>query len=191
MIDNPPIEVIYSLPVGQQINIPEDIKNDNNVRFYRGIPEIEEFNDKKHRLLVIDDQASECGDSIVALFTRLSHHFNCSVIVLSQNIFLSKPSFRTMSLNAHYIVLFKAPRSMDQVACLARQVCPGNVKFFQESYADSCSEPHSYFLLDLTQSCPEQLRFRSKIFPDDKKCTTVYVPNKSSSSSLSSSYNKK
>lgn len=182
MIDTPPIQVIYSLPSGQQIDIPDDIKNDKSVKFCRGLPEIAEFSDRKHRLLIIDDQASECGESIVSLFTRLSHHYNLSVIVLTQNIFLSNPSFRTMSLNAHYIVLFKAPRSMDQVACLGRQVCPANALFFKESYADSCSEPHSYFLLDLTQNCPDQLRFRAKIFPDDKKCTTVYIPNKSSSS---------
>lgn len=81
-----------------------------------------------------------------------------------------------MSLNAHYIVLFKNPRAKDQVSCLARQICPDNVKFFQESYADSCKEPHSYILLDMTQGCPEELRFRTKIFHDDLNCTTVYIP---------------
>lgn len=183
MIDIPPTEVIYFLPAGQQIDVPEDIQRDKDIRFHQGIPDINDFEDKKHRLLIIDDQASECGESIVALFTRLSHHFNCSVIVLTQNIFLSKPSFRTMSLNSQYIVLFKAPRSMDQVACLARQLCPGNVKFFQQSYADSCFQPHSYFLIDLTQSCDEELRFRSNIFPDDdKNCTTIYIPIKPLSS---------
>jgi hypothetical protein len=180
-MDKPPVQVIYALPEGQTIEVPEDIKSDTRVKFVHGIPSLEQFNDGQHRLLIIDDQASDCGEEVVALFTRLSHHYLISVILLTQNIFLSTPGFRTMSLNAHYIVLFKAPRSMDQIACLARQICPSNSKFFQEAYADSCAEPHSYFLLDLTQQCPDNLRFRSNIFPNDSKCTTIYVPQAPSS----------
>lgn len=180
LIDEPPVEVIYALPEGQTISVPEDIQNDIQVKFIRGIPNLEAFNDGHHRLLILDDQAADCGDDVVALFTRLSHHYSLSVILLTQNIFLSTPGFRTMSLNAHYIVLFKAPRSMDQIGCLARQVCPNNAKFFQESYTDSCLDPHSYFLVDFTQKCPENLRYRSKIFPKDAKCTTIYVPQATS-----------
>lgn len=168
--------MIYALPPNQDIYLPDEIKNDEGILFYKGIPSFEDFKDGQPRLLVIDDQAQECGAEIVALFTRGSHHFNISVIVLTQNIFISNPGFRTMSLNTHYIVLFKNPRAKDQVSCLARQVCPDNVKFFQESYADSCKEPHSYLLMDLTQGCPEQLRYRSRIFADDVDCTTVYLP---------------
>lgn len=176
MIDGCPEQIIYALPPNQEIHFPEHIKKDKDVILYKGIPDFESFSDARPRLLIIDDQIQECGDEIVALFTRGSHHFNVSVIVLTQNIFVSTPGFRTMSLNAHFIVLFKNPRAMDQVSCLARQICPDKAKFFQESYADSCKEPHSYFLLDMTQSCDEKLRFRSRIFPDDKGCTTVYVP---------------
>lgn len=176
IIDTELFQVIYALPPNQEIHFPDDVKNDPRVVMYKGIPDFEEFNDGKPRLLVIDDQIQECGDDVAKLFTRGSHHFNISVIVLTQNIFISSPGFRTMSLNSHYIVLFKNPRAMDQVSCLARQICPNQVKFFQESYSDSCKLPHSYFLLDLTQTCPEELRFRSKIFPNDEGCTTVYVP---------------
>lgn len=181
MIFPPPLEVIYSLPPEQEISIPTDIQQDIDFRIHRGIPNIDEFTDKKHRLLIIDDQAAELGDSVVSLFTRLSHHFSVSVIVLTQNIFLNNPGFRTMSLNAHFIVLFKSPRAMDQVSVLGRQVVPGNIKFFQESYSDACREPHSYFLLDFTQNCPQELRFRSNIFPDDQDSTTIYLPLKKGS----------
>lgn len=155
MFESPPEQIVYALPEGQQISIPDKIKHDPEVRFIQGIPDVQQFKDKKHRFVIIDDQASECGQEIVSLFTRLSHHFNVSTCLLTQNIFLSSPGFRTMSLNSHYIVLFKAPRSMDQGTCMARQVCPNNTRFFQESYADSCAEPHSYFLIDFTQKCPE------------------------------------
>jgi hypothetical protein len=175
MIDDPPVQIIYALPANQEIHVPDDIKNDKDVVFFKGIPNFEDFNDKKPRLVVIDDQIQDCGDQVVTLFTRGSHHFNVSVILLTQNIFFSSPGFRTMSINSHYLVLFKSPRTQDQVACLGRQICPDNIKFFQESYVDSCREPHSYMLLDMTQSTDEDLRFRSKIFADDKDGPVVYV----------------
>lgn len=180
MFDQKFEQIIYSLPPNQQIFMPEDIKNDPKITIFKGLPNFEDFDDKKPRLLIIDDQASDCGSDISQLFTRGSHHFNVSVIVLAQNVFTANPHFRTMSLNSHYIVVFKNPRGKDQMAALARQVCPGNYKFFLEAYEDSCSAPHSYLLLDMTQSCPEELRFRTKIFPDDENCTTVYIPAKNS-----------
>lgn len=176
MIQHPPEQIIYSLPPNHDIEFPEDLKNDPEIIFHRGIPDVQDFKDGRRRLLIIDDQIQECLDDAVALFTRGSHHYNISVIVLTQNIFFANPGFRTMSLNAHYIVVFKNPRALDQVSYMGRQICPNNAKFFLESYIDSTREPHSYFLMDMTQSCDDQLRFRSKIFPDDENCTTIYVP---------------
>lgn len=83
-IDDPPVQVIYALPPNQDIHIPEALKNDKEVVFHKGIPNFEDFSDGKPRLLVIDDQIQECGDEVVTLFTRGSHHFNISVIVLTQ-----------------------------------------------------------------------------------------------------------
>ena len=37
---------------------------------------------------------------------------------------------RNISLNAHYIVLFKSPRDKQQISMLARQVNPGKVQEF-------------------------------------------------------------
>lgn len=100
---------------------------------------------------------------------------------MSQNMFLKDKGFRTMSLNSHYFIIFKNPRANDQVSCLARQIYPNNVKFFKEAYGDATATPHSYILLDLTQSCPEKLRFRTNVLPSDKDCTTIYVPIESKS----------
>ncbi|OXU20717.1 hypothetical protein TSAR_014692 [Trichomalopsis sarcophagae] len=40
---------------------------------------------------------------------------------------------------------------------------------------DACSRPHSYLLLDLKQDKPDDFRFRTCVFPDDKLQYT-YVP---------------
>jgi len=42
------------------------------------------------------------------------------------------------------------------------------------AYLDATQEPHSYILLDLTQSTNDVLRFRTNIFPNDKPPFAVY-----------------
>ena len=45
-----------------------------------------------------------------------------SVIFLTQNLFHKNKHMRTISLNAHYLVLFKNPRDVEQFTTLARQM---------------------------------------------------------------------
>lgn len=175
MFDTPPCEVIYSIPENHDIFFPDDIKREKDFIIHRGVPNFEDYKDKRHRLVIIDDQAAEIGDEIVSMFTRGSHHYNVSVLCLTQNIFLPNPKFRTLSLNAHILIIFKSPRGRDQIACLGRQVCPNNIKFFKEAVENAHLDPHSYLLLDMTQTCHEDLRYRTKIFPDDN-ATIIYIP---------------
>ena len=82
-----------------------------------------------------------------------------------QNVFNKGKENRTISLNSHYIVLFKNPRDASQITHLAKQMYPGNIKFMQEAFHDATSDPHGYLLIDLKQDTPEHLRLRSRIFP--------------------------
>jgi hypothetical protein len=61
-------------------------------------------------------------------FTKGSHHRNLSIIYIVQNIFHQGKEMRNISLNAHYIVLFKTPRDKQQIYMLARQINPGRVQ---------------------------------------------------------------
>jgi len=79
-----------------------------------------------------------------------------------------------MSLNAHYIVLFKNPRDAMQVATLARQMYPGQSKFLVEAFKNATEKPFGYLLLDLKPDTDERYRIRTNIFPDERQY--VYVP---------------
>ena len=79
-----------------------------------------------------------------------------------------------MSLNAHYIVLFKNPRDALQVATLARQMYPGNSKFLIEAFKNATEKPFGYLLLDLKPDTDEKYRIRTNIFPDETQY--VYIP---------------
>ena len=81
-----------------------------------------------------------------------------------------------MNLNTHYLVLFKNPRDVTQIQCLARQMHPHNARYFEEAFRDAVSQPYEYLFVDLKNDTDENLRLRAKIFPDDHPTHFVYVP---------------
>ncbi len=108
------------------------------------------------------------------LFTKGSHHHNLSVILILQNLFYRGKEMRTISLNAHYMVLFKNPRDASQITHLARQMYPNKPKFMVEAYRDATSSPYSHLFVDLKPDTEEHMRLRSNIFQGEYP--TVYVP---------------
>jgi len=67
-------------------------------------------------MMIFDDIMSLVNPDFEQLFCNLSHHENCSVIFLTQNLFYKDKAFRTMSLNSHYIVLMKNDRDKMQTS---------------------------------------------------------------------------
>lgn len=137
------------------------------VTFLEGLPKVEEWDPAKRRLVILDDLMSEADDRVTKLFTKGSHHRNVSVMFIVQNLFGKNKEQRTISLNSHYLVVFKNPRDASQVTHLAKQIYPGKLKYVQESYKDATSLPHGYLLVDLRQSTPDHLRLRTKVFPTE------------------------
>ena len=72
-----------------------------------------------------------------------------------------------MSLNSHYIVLFKNARDATQVANLPRQMYPGKIAFMIEALKNATSAPYGYLLIDLKQETDDKLRLRTGILPRD------------------------
>ena len=70
---------------------------------------------------------------------------------------------RTISLNSHYLVIFRNPRDKSQINHLAKQMYPGNIKFMQQSYDDATSKPYGYLLVDLKPETPDEIRLRTKM----------------------------
>jgi hypothetical protein len=145
-----------------------------HVTFIEGLPDVTQFDGKQRTLLILDDLMTETNDSVSNIFTKVSHHRNVSVIYLSQNLFHKSKQNRTLSLNAHYMVLFKNPRDAVQVATLARQMHPGRGKFLVEAFKDATDKPYGYLLIDLKPDTEEKYRIRTNIFPDERQY--VYIP---------------
>ena len=163
MTHPPPEEVVWCYGEWQ-----EGYRETENVIFQEGLPNEDQWTDGKSRLLIIDDLMAETDHSVTRLFTKGSHHRNISVMLIVQNLFFKNKESRTISLNSHYMVLFKNPRDASQITQLAKQMYPGKTRWMQEAYKDATSRPFGYLLVDLRQSTPEHLRLRSHIFPDEQ-----------------------
>lgn len=131
---------------------------------HRGIISSEEV--QPHDVIVLDDLLNESKTSsdMTSMFTQAAHHKPCFVIFITQNLYPPGREARTRSLNTHYYVLMKNPRDKAQIRVLAQQMMPGKTQDFVELYNKVTLEPHSYLFIDLTQECPEELRFRSNLF---------------------------
>ena len=145
-----------------------------NVDFIEGLPQRENFDETQSTLLILDDLMNETNRSVTDLFTKGSHHGDLSVVYIVQNLFNNGKEHRTISLNSHYIVVFKNPCDASQIVHLAKQAYPGKVKAVQEASKDAASAPFGYLLLDFKQCTPDKLRLPAKVFPDEM--TVVYVP---------------
>src|SRR6218665_1604676 len=148
-------------------NIPGHIRQISQIEFQEGLPNFEVFDGKERTLLVLDDLMNETDERVTKIFTKISHHRNVSVLYLTQNLFYNGKHTRTISLNAHYLVLFKNVRDTTQVANLARQMFPGQSHFMLDAFRDATSIPLCYLLVDLRPDTVERCRLRTNIFPGE------------------------
>jgi len=80
---------------------------------------------------------------------------------------------RTISLNSHYMVLFKNPRDAGQFAILVRQMYPSGSKFAEEAYGNATERPFGYLFVYLKSQQHEDYKRRTNIFPGENHY--VYV----------------
>ena len=141
-----------------------------DVRFYEGLDDLNSIKFGEPHLIIIDDLMSEASKSeqISNLFTKGSHHRNVSVILLIQNFFSRGEQLRNITLNAHYVVLFKNPRDKTIARSIACQMYPTKVQGFQRAYELATENPFSYFFIDLKPKTPESLRLLSNVLGEER-----------------------
>jgi len=125
-----PAHVLYCY---SEIN-PEilQLKNDG-IEIYNGVPSKEEIMSKpKNLLLILDDLASDIDPKFLeTLYIKGSHHWNVSVILVTQNLF--EKNIKVARLNSHYIILMKNPQGLLQIRTLATHLFPGKLHYFLEA----------------------------------------------------------
>lgn len=81
IFDKPPRKILWCYTEHQSKLMRELQEAVPNIEFHKGLPEeIENPDINSHMILVLDDLIHECKNtSMQAMFTRGSHHHNCSV----------------------------------------------------------------------------------------------------------------
>ena len=175
MLDRRVDKIIYCY--GEYQPIFEEMRQSQpSIQFIEGFPDIKNMTDPSyHTLLVVDDLMTELEGNVelANIFSKLSHHRNCSLVFLQQSLYNKGKYSRLCSLNCHYIVLFKSPRDQTVIHTLARQMYPGCGKYLIEAYQDATQKPRSPLFIDLRPQTDDKFRLRSNQFPDEQQM--VYV----------------
>lgn len=142
------------------------------IDFKEGTPSSDDFisdTNNVNALVIIDDALTKgiVDNSISNIYTRLSHHQNASVILISQNLFIDNKNYRSISNNSMYLVLMKNPRNLAVISALSRQICPGQSRELVNIYKEATKESYSYLLIDNHQISSDLVRIRSNIFFED------------------------
>ena len=119
--------------------------------------------------VVLDNLMAQSGADkrISDIFKQESHRRKLSLVYIVQNIFLQGRETRNITLNAHYIILFKSPRVKRQMSVLVRQVNTRHVQEFMKSYDEATKLPHGYLMLGLKPTSDYQHRLKSNVLPEE------------------------
>jgi cobalamin biosynthesis Co2+ chelatase CbiK len=153
MFKIPPTKIFFCYAVYQPL-YDEMKKEIPLIEFHQGLPTMDTLTEwgaiHGHKIVVLDDLMMDAAnsDEIVHLMCVGSHHHQITVIHILQNLFQKEKSMRTASLNCHYFILMANKRDTLQINTLGRQVFPGQLKFFMQSFELATQEKFSYLLLD-------------------------------------------
>ena len=94
-----------------------------------------------------------------------------------QKLFHQGKGSRSISLNSHYLVLFKNPRDKLQILTLAKQMYPRQTDSFINHYEEAAQRPFGYLLVDLKTTTQENCRLRTNVLPSEERFDNSGVPN--------------
>ncbi|KAL3069616.1 hypothetical protein niasHT_036408 [Heterodera trifolii] len=90
-----------------------------------------------------------------ALFTRGSHNWGVSVILVTQHLF--NKELRVSRTNSHYLVLMRNPAGALQIRTIATHLFPSRTAYFMEAYRDACAKNFGYLLVDMHPERPSSI----------------------------------
>lgn len=149
------------------------------IEFIGEIPD-DDFEFPPYTLLIFDDLLSSSdvdsvAEKLLSYFCRRCHHEKLYCFVTVQNLFAASKHFRTLSLNANYLVLFKSHRNLAQIRFLAQQILGGDSKVLSRIYQDAVNKsPYGYLLMDFHPQTTEKLRFKSNVLEENDEPCIVY-----------------
>ena len=152
LIEPFPKNVYYMYSVEQPF-----MKDHPEIKFIYGL-DFEQMDTSEPSLLVVDDLILDTNKDVASAFIMGSHHKKISLFFITQNLFPNCNTFRLMSANAHYYVLFHNQRNLRQVHTLARQIFVGrDVNRILAAYKRASEKSRGFVLLSFSPLLPKEL----------------------------------
>ena len=126
---------------------------------------------KQHTVLVFDDSCEEILQSrSFATLATAGRHKNLHAIFIKHNLYQQGKFSVTVDKNTTHVIITKSPRIGKQLKILGSELQCADGVFLHECYRECMlNSEFGHFLIDLTPSCPDYLRFCTNItktYPD-------------------------
>ena len=142
------------------------------------------YRDQGGSMIIIDDGLNDLDVNVVTMCEQLSNNAKCSVIFVTQNLFVDSRIFRRISKQSHYICLMPNPRNRQELRALAMQISFCNPKYVYQAYEDAIKMKkttdgkvgYGYLLFDLKVSVKSNpiCKLKTNIFPNELEPLTIY-----------------
>ena len=86
-----------------------------------------------------------------------------------QNLCHQEKGNRNISLNIHYLVLFKNLHEKLLILTLAKQMNPGEAAWFIKQYEEALRRPFGYLFVDLKPTTLGYSTLRKYVLPDEER----------------------
>ena len=167
LIEPFPERIFYMYSVHQEF-----MNNHPEITFIEGL-DFEKVDTSKPSMLVIDDLILDTNKEVAKAFVMGSHHKKISLFFITQNLFPNCNTFRLMSANSHYYVLFYNQRNFRQVHTLARQIFVGrDVNRILAAYIRAGETPRGFIVLSFSPLLPRELTVITDFF---KPWLSIYL----------------
>ena len=103
-------------------------------------------------ILVLDDLLEQVSKSVSCqnMVTKIAHHCEISLFILSQNMFQKGGVYTCLSLNTHYFILMKTKRDHQQILYIGHQIFPFKQNLLYSAYLQATdSVTYGYLRVDL------------------------------------------
>ena len=168
-------KLIYPFPenIYYMYSVHQDFMNTHpEIKFIKGL-QFNKVDTSKPFMLVIDDLLLGINKEIAEAFIMGSHHKKISLWFITQNLFPNCNTFRLMSANCHYMILFNNQRNFRQVHTLARQIYVGrDLNIILNAYKRAGRCQRGFILLTFTPLVSRELTVITDFW---KQCPSVYL----------------
>ena len=155
------VTLIYKVmqPIYDQLGVDYILQDCPNLQ-----ERLMEIANGRSMLCIFDDMMNSPNISVLAnLFSVDGRHNNLSMIFISQKLFVNNDSFREISQNSDYFIIFKNPRNLTEIKHLSSQMSTHNQEL-NNYFKQATTNPFSYIMVNLTQECGFKVKYLSHLF---------------------------